>query len=271
MAMDQLVHVSSPAPGIAQILQDTGPHNFSTFAANEQLLDALEQVRDGGARVVVIGSSVEGHFAGHGWLPDVIETFTGGEPSGDPLAGWRGYTELDTGPMVSIAAVDGQAWGHGAELAWACDFRVASEQALFGQPEVNVGTIPGSGGTVRMARLVGEAACLRLVLDGRPIDGAEAWRLGLVHKLVEPGRALEAALEWATWLASRPPWSLAACKRVVKGARDLPFDKALRREGDTFVGLLGRPDTIELLRGAQARYDDGADTFEAFGIPADSE
>jgi enoyl-CoA hydratase len=262
------VQISFPAEGVAQLLQDTGPRNFSTFAVNEQLLGALQQAREKGTRVVVIGSGVEGHFAGHGWLPDVLQTFTGGTPSGDPLAGWRGFKELDTGPMVSIAAVDGQAWGHGAELAWACDLRVASEQAVFGQPEVNVGACPGSGGSVRIARLVGEATALRLILDGRPIDGAEAWRLGLVHRLVSPGQALDAALEWASWLAQRPAWALEACKRAVKGGRDLPFDQALRHEGATFVDLLSRPDTLDLLRDAQTRYDAGGDSYEAFGLPA---
>ena len=265
--MSEVVHLDFPSDGVACILQNTGPHNFSTFEANEQMLAALEQARADGARVVVVGSRLDGHFAGHGWLPDVIETFTGGTPSGDPFAGWRGFTELDTGPMVSIAAVDGAAWGHGAELAWACDFRVVSTRATFGQPEVNIGVCPGSGGTVRLVRLVGEATALRLVLDGRPIDGAEASRLGLCHRLVGPGEALEEALRWAEWLASRPAGALAACKRAVKGARGLPFDDALRHESAVFIELLSRSETIDRLREAQARYDDGADTHAAFGIP----
>jgi enoyl-CoA hydratase/carnithine racemase len=265
--MTDAVRVSHPVDGVAQILLDTGPRNFSTFAANEQLLEALRRVRADGARVVVIGSAVDGHFAGHGWLPDLLETFTGGTPSGDPLSGWRGFTELDTGPMVSIAAVDGQAWGHGAELAWACDLRVASDRAAFCQPEVTVGACPGSGGTVRLTRLVGEATCLRLVLDGRPIDAEEAHRLGLIHRLVEGGRALEEAVAWATWLAGMPPWALEACKRAVKGARELPFSDALRHEGSVFIELLNRPDTRALLATTQQRYDDGADSPTAFGLP----
>ena len=265
--MAVVVQLDFPADGVARIVQDTGPHNFSTFEANQQLLAALEHARDEGARVVVIGSGVEGHFAGHGWLPDVIDTFTGGTPSGDPLAGWRVFRELDTGPMVSIAAVDGEAWGHGAELAWACDLRVASTRGTFGQPEVNIGVCPGSGGTVRLVRLVGEATALRLVLDGRPIDGDEALRLGLIHRLVDPGQPLEEAMKWAEWLASRPPGALAACKRAVKGARGLPFEDALKHEGTVFIELLGRSETIERLRATQTRYDDGADTQGAFGIP----
>lgn len=265
--MDEVVvELSFPAEGVAQVLQNTGEHNFSTFAANDQFLAAVRTARDEGARVVVIGSGVEGRFVGHGWLPDVLETFTGGTPSGDPRAGWRGFTELDTGPMVSIAAVDGPAWGHGAEMAWACDLRVASTRASFGQLEVNIGACPGSGGTVRLARLVGESTCLRLILDGRPIGAAEAARLGLVHRLTEDGQALREAVEWAVWLASRPPWALAAAKRAVKGARDLPFGEALRHESSVFMDLLSRQDTQDQLRAAQQRYDSGADTPTAFGF-----
>lgn len=264
--MEELVKVSTPVDGVAQVLLDTGPRNHSSFAANEQLAQALEEVRDQGARVVVVGSAVEGQFVGHGWLPDIIATFTGGSPSGDPFAGWRGFRELDSGPMISIAAVDGEAWGHGAELAWACDLRVASEIATFGQPEVNIGACPGSGGTIRLTRLVGESTALRLVLDGRPIDGREAYRLGLVHRLVGPGSALGAALEWAEWLTGRPPGALEACKRAIKGARDLPFDDALRHEGAMFIELLSSPDTLDRVRAAQARYDDGGDTYAAFGL-----
>lgn len=266
--MTTTVHVTTPDEGVAQILIDTGPRNFSTFAKNVELLEALERVRDDGARVVVVGSAVDGTFVGHGYLPDVIATFTGGTPSGDPLAGGRGFVELDTGPLVSIAAVDGPAWGHGAELAWACDLRVASRRATFGQPEVNIGTIPGSGGTVRLTRLVGEATALRLVLDGRPIDAEEARRLGLVQRLTEPGAALEEALTWARWLASRPAGALAAAKRAIKGARDLPVDEALRHELGIFIERLSDPDVLANVRAAHERYEDGADTPGAFGIPS---
>lgn len=264
--MDGLVDVTFPAPGVAQVLQRNGAENFSSFAASEQVHGALQRVRDDGARVVVVGSGVPGTFIGHGWLPDLLATFTGGDASGDPFAGWRCFTELDTGPLVSIAAVDGPAWGHGTELAWACDLRVASTAATFCQPEVMVGACPGSGGTVRMTRLVGEATCLQLVLDGQPITGAEAKRLGLVHRLVEPGTALRAAVEWAGKLAARPAWALEACKRAVKGARDLPYADALRHESSVFIELLSRPDTQELVRAAQARYNSGADTRAAFGL-----
>jgi len=261
-----VIQVSYPADGVAQILQDTGPRNFSTFAANEQLLAALVEARDRGCRVVVVGSAVDGHFAGHGWLPDVVEVFTGGTPSGDPLAGWRAFTELDTGPMVSIAAVDGHAWGHGAELAWACDLRVASDRATFGQPEVTIGTLPGSGGTVRLARLVGESVALGLILEGRPIDASDAHRLGLVHRLVNAGTALDEAVSWARQLASYPAGALSIGKQTVKGARDLPVTDALKAEGAAFIERLSLPETLERVRAVQARYEDGADTPTAFGL-----
>lgn len=264
--MAQSIQVSMPAEGVAQLLQDTGPRNFSTFAANEALLAALREVAADGARIVVVGAAGDRPFPGHGWLPDLVETFTGGTPSGDPLAGWRAFTELDTGPMVSIAAVDGPAWGHGAELAWACDLRVASDRATFGQPEVAVGTVPGSGGTVRLRRLVGESTCLRLVLDGRPIDAADAHRLGLVHRVTAAGGALAEAVRWATELARWPAGALEACKRAVKGGRDLVAAEALRHEGGIFIERLSQPDVLDRIRAVQARYEAGAETPEAFDL-----
>lgn len=264
--MESAIHVSYPEDGVAVILQNTGPRNFSTFAANEQLAGALQEARSRDTRVVVVGSDVDGHFAGHGWLPDILEVFTGGTPSGDAFAGWQSFVELDSGPMVSIAAVDGAAWGHGAELAWACDLRVASRAATFGQPEVAIGAIPGSGGTVRLPRLVGESVALGLILDGRPISAEDAHRIGLVHRLVEPGTALASAVEWAAWLAGHPQGALARCKQVMKKARNEPVKEALRAEGAAFIEAVSMPDTLERIREVQRRYDEGTDTLDAFGL-----
>jgi enoyl-CoA hydratase len=265
--MPAIVHVSFPAEGVAQLLMETGPRNFMTWELNERLDEALMRARDSGARVVILGSAVDGYFLAHGSLADNIATFTGNKASGEPTVGRRVLRELDTGPMVSIAAVDGQAWGGGAELAWACDLRVASERATFAQPEVNIGVVPGAGGTVRLARIAGEAACLRMVLDGRPVDAQEAYRLGMVHRVVPGGTVLGEALEWAKWLASRPAWALEANKRALTGARDMPLLDGLKHEGRIYVEQFSKPEALELARAAEAAYERGADSYEAFGIP----
>jgi enoyl-CoA hydratase len=254
-----------PDERVALLLIDDPPHNFLTWALNEELEAALGTIRDR-AEVVVIGSAVDGCFVAHGHLGDNVETFTGGQPSGDPMAGLRVWKELDTGPMVSIAAVDGQAWGGGAEMAWTCDLRVASRRATFAQPEVRLG-VTTIGGAARPAHLAGEAAAKRLVLDGRPIGGEEAHRLGLVHRLVDDGRAVDEAIEWARWLVSHPPGSLARAKAVITAARGERLQTALEQELQAYVDGFLRPEAIERARTAQAGYVAGADSWEVFGIP----
>jgi enoyl-CoA hydratase/carnithine racemase len=252
---------------VARIHIDSPPRNFLSWALNEDLEKALNDAKAQGARVVVIGSDVEGYFIAHGDLRDNVETFSGGTPSGDPLSGIRVARELDRGPMISIAAIDGQAWGGGAELAWACDLRVASEGAVFGQPEVAIGVTPVIGGAAKLARIAGEATALRLVLDGRPIDGTEAYRLGVVHRLVPAGQAFAQAIEWADWLVTLPAKSLSACKHHIKSIRDMPLKDALRQELKTYTELFSDPATLERARQIAERYDAGADSYEAIGLP----
>jgi enoyl-CoA hydratase/carnithine racemase len=260
--------LSLPHPGVAQILLDSGPMNFQTWTLMERLEESLVAARDQEARVVVIGSAVDGYFQAHGHIGNVVATFSGKEVDGDPMAGVRVQKELDTGPMVSIAAIDGQAWGGGAELAWSCDLRVASADATLGQPEVMIAASP-AGGAARIAHLAGEATAKRIVLDGRPVGGAEAHRLGLVHRLTPSGGAVPEALEWAKWLAGRPPGALATAKRAVVGARGLALRDALRAETAMFVERLSTSEIQVLALEVQTRYDEGADSYAAFKLPRD--
>lgn len=260
------VDVTFPHQGVAQLLLDSPPKNFLTWELMGRLEEALIRVRDEGYRVVVLGSAVDEYFVAHGHIDNMVDTFAGGpEVPGDPSANIRVQKELDTGPMISIAAVDAQAWGGGAELAWACDFRVASETATFGQPEVMVG-LPPAGGGVRISRLAGEAIAKQLIIDGRPVSGAEAFRLGLVHRLVPAGEALAAALDWAEWLSGRSEGALAFSKSIIVGGRDLALGDALRQETTEFVKRFSNPEVVQLARQVQERYDKGADSYEAFGV-----
>jgi enoyl-CoA hydratase/carnithine racemase len=263
------VRVSIPSVGVGLIHFDAPPRNIAGPKLWELVDDALDQL-DGDARVVVLASAVDGFFVGHGSLERILDVFEGREVAGDVRAQNRVARKLDQGEMISIAAVEGQAWGGGAELCWSCDLRVASPSASFAQPEVNIGLTPGWGGITKIAHLVGEATALQLALDGRPIGGEEAHRLGLLHRLVPAGSALTDALEWATWLASRPPWALAANKRVAKSIRGLPMRDAFRLEAEMFAECASRPDTLHLIRTAQERYDAGQDSTAAFGLPEEA-
>ena len=133
-----------------------------------------------------------------------------------------------------IAAVNGFALGGGCELAMACDIRVASENARFGQPEVNLGILPGYGGTQRAPRLVGEGMAMSLCLTGEMIDAAEALRRGLVQKVTPPDGLMAEARRIAALIATKAPLAITAAKRaIVDGAR-LTLDDALALEALLF-------------------------------------
>lgn len=261
------VHVSHPSEGVTQLLLDNGPRNFSTAPLHERLEAALNEVRQAGTRVVVVGSAIEGVFVSHGEIRDIINNLGGREKlSGDPRSFLRVQKELDTGPMVSIAAMDGQAWGGGFLLALACDFRVASERTTVGQPEITAG-VSTAGEAARIAHIAGEAAAKRLILDGRPMSAGEAHRLGLVDRLVPSGRALAEAVEWATWLAGHQPGDLTMAKEVIIGARGLTLSEALKRETTQFASMFSDRAVVARLDEVQRRYDEGSDSYDAFGLP----
>ncbi|MBX6353241.1 MAG: enoyl-CoA hydratase/isomerase family protein [Thermoflavifilum sp.] len=136
----------------------------------------------------------------------------------DGLAGGmqKLYDEIEDYAKPTIAAVNGYALGGGCELAMACDIRVASQHAKFGLPELNLGIIPGAGGTQRLARLVGPGRALEMILTGRMIDAAEAERIGLVSRVVEPEALLGVAKEVATAIAEKGPVAVRLARLAVK-------------------------------------------------------
>jgi enoyl-CoA hydratase/3-hydroxyacyl-CoA dehydrogenase len=142
------------------------------------------------------------------------------------------FDAFAAGPVVTIAAVNAIALGGGCELAMACDLRLAADSASFGQPEVNLGIIPGFGGTQRLARLIGHARALELSLVGDAIGAAEAYEYGLVNRIVPDHELLDTALAWARKLAGQAPLAVAEIKHVL-GADDLAAGLAAER--DAFV------------------------------------
>jgi len=136
-----------------------------------------------------------------------------------------------------IAAVNGFALGGGCELAMCCHLRIAAEGARFGQPEVKLGITPGYGATVRLPRLVGRGRALELLLTGAMIDAAEAWRIGLVNRVVPAESLLAQAEEVLRQILANGPLAVAACLALVDGAFDVPLDAALAQEAAQF-GLL---------------------------------
>jgi enoyl-CoA hydratase len=135
--------------------------------------------------------------------------------------GHRVFASLEALPVPSIAAVNGYALGGGCELACACDWIYASAKARFGQPEVNLGIIPGFGGTSRLARRVGLARAKEMVLGGVPLPAEEALRIGLVNRVFPPEELLAGALAAGENIAAKGPLAVAAAKRVMQEGQDV--------------------------------------------------
>jgi enoyl-CoA hydratase/carnithine racemase len=147
-----------------------------------------------------------------------------------------------------IAAVNGTAMGGGCELALACDFRIIARGGSFGLPEVRVGILPGAGGTQRMARLIGTAKALELMLLGNTVDADDAVRLGLAHRAVDPVDLMRDALSLAAELASRPRLSIALIKQCVLRGIEMPLVDALRFESQAFMQTMHSDDASALMR-----------------------
>jgi enoyl-CoA hydratase len=152
---------------------------------------------------------------------------------------------LETMPKPTIAAVNGFALGGGCELALACDFRYASSNAKLGQPEVNLGIIPGWGGTQRLPRVVGLGVAKELILTGRVVDADEALRIGLVNAVHEPGELLAKTMEVAQALAAKGLLSLAAAKDALNRSLAGNHGANLEREADDFGELFSTEDAKE--------------------------
>jgi enoyl-CoA hydratase/carnithine racemase len=145
-------------------------------------------------------------------------------------------------PQPVIAAVTGFALGGGCELALAADFRLVADDAVIGLPEITLGIIPGAGGTQRLSRLIGITMAKQMIYTGRPIDGAEAVRIGLASKSVPADRVYAEALEWAGRLAQGPTVALAAAKRVIDDGIDQPLATGLEMESRRFAELFTTED-----------------------------
>lgn len=144
-----------------------------------------------------------------------------------------------------IAAVNGFALGGGCELAMACDIRIASENAKFGQPEVNLGLIPGYGGTQRTARLLGTGAAMYLCLTGEMIDAAEALRIGLVQKVVPLAGLLDEAKRVAGLIATKAPLAISATKMAILDGADVSLREGLAIEALHFGAVCNSADFVE--------------------------
>ena len=155
------------------------------------------------------------------------------------------FNSIDNFPKPVIAMINGFCLGGGCELALACDIRVAGEKARLGQPEINLGIIPGGGGTQRLTRLIGEGKAMEIILTGDMIDAPTAFQLGLVNHVFAPDELEAKTMELANKIAEKAPIALQMAKEAVKLASRSNLDEGMRREVDLFAICFSTEDKEE--------------------------
>ena len=213
-----------------------------------ELRDRLRELAgDPEIRAVVLTGAGDRAFAAGADIKE-MEAMTVSEAQAWGELGHEAGRLLETMPKPTIAAVNGFALGGGCELALACDVRHASENAKLGQPEVNIGIVPGWGGTQRLARAVGIGIAKELVYTGRIVDAEEALHIGLVNAVFPREELMEKALELARALAAKSPLVLAAAKELLNRSLQGDLDEGLRDEARRFAELFASEDQKEGMR-----------------------
>lgn len=219
-------------------------------ALNAQLLGelslALQQLdQNDEVRAVIVTGAGSKAFAAGADIAELNALANAGEGAGKARIGQRITLQIERMRKPVIMAVNGFALGGGCELAMAGDIRIASENAKFGQPEVNLGLIPGYGGSQRTTRLLGKGMALFLCMSGDIIDANTALQIGLVERVVPSEELMPAARKLAQTIASKAPLAVAACKRAIYNGAHLPLADALEIEALEFGSLVNTNDFKE--------------------------
>ena len=235
--------VESPAEGVGLIrLNRPRTFNALTEPLMNELVHALRAMdADENVRCIVI-TGTKRVFAAGADIKEMAQATPVELMAKNFIGRWEHVRQVSK-PI--IAAVSGYALGGGCELALTCDMIVASETAVFGQPEINLGVIPGAGGTQRLARTIGKALTMEMVLNDRRLSAEEAARFGLVNRVVPVERYLDEALELAQQLASRAPIALRIAKEAVNKALETPLTEGLAYERRVFYLLFATEDQKE--------------------------
>lgn len=218
-------------------------------ALNEQTMLELshlaeEIAKDASIKVVIITGSGDKAFVAGADITE-MQSMTAIEGRNWGKLGQTTFAKIENLPQPVIAAVNGFALGGGCELAMACDIRIASEKAKFGQPEVTLGITPGFAGTQRLARLVGRGVAKELLFTGDMIDSTEAYRVGLVNKVVPADQLMDKAKELARKIMSRAPIAVQLCKAAVNEGMDMDQDSAIAYEAEVFGLCFATADQTE--------------------------
>ncbi len=219
-------------------------------ALNQATLDEMNQALDEVAtneniKVLIVTGAGEKSFVAGADISE-FELFKNAYQAEEMARkGQRLTQKIEALPKPVIMAVNGYALGGGCELAMAGDIRIASKNARFGQPEINLGIIPGYGGTQRLPRLVGQGMAKYLCMTGDQITAEEAWRIGLVEKVVEPDALMDEAFQLAEKLAAKPPIALHLIKKAIQEGTQMDLDNGLKMEAAYFGIVMDTEDRVE--------------------------
>jgi len=247
MSGPTLVHVERRDDGVAVLRLDNPKVNALSQALLRQLASAADGLRDdppgavvvtGGDRIFAAGAEISEFRSDE--APDEVITRAEAELIGQLFL--RALNAVADIPRATIAAVAGFALGGGCELALACDFRIASEKAKLGQPEILLGIIPGGGGTQRLPRLIGPARAKDLIFTGRQVRADEALAMGLVDEVVPHEEVLDRALAKAAELAAGPVVAHALAKRAIDRGLDITLNGGLDLEQQLFADVFRTED-----------------------------
>ena len=236
-------HLKIEERGAVAVLTISAPKSLNALNSTilGELGDYLDNFDSGRLRCLIITGDGEKSFVAGA---DISEMAALNAAQGEAF-GKRGadvFRSLETLPCPVIAAVNGFALGGGCELAMACDIRICSDNARFGQPEVGLGIIPGFSGTVRLARLVGQGMAKMLIYSGRAIKSDEALRIGLVQAVVPQAELMDRALELANQIAANAPLAVQAAKLCINVEYDMDAENAIAFESKAFGSCFATDD-----------------------------
>jgi enoyl-CoA hydratase len=249
------IRVDAPVegrPGVALVTLDRpAVRNALDFALLADLADALETLDvDGATRAVVLTGAGDKAFAAGADIVELADQTPERLTAEGHFGAWDRIAAVG---LPVIAAVRGYALGGGCELAMSCDLLVAGDDAVFGQPEIRLGVMPGAGGTQRLTRAIGRARAMDMVLTGRTMDAAEAHAAGLVTSVVPAATTVDAALDLAERISAMPPLAVRAAKRAVRAAEELPLSEGLAAERRAFFDLFATADQREGMQAFMAK------------------
>jgi enoyl-CoA hydratase len=242
---EPVVRIERLERGVAVVTIDRPEkRNALSAAVRAELIAALDALRDDDSvRVLVLTGAGERAFVAGADIAEFAERTPLEQRAA--MTGRRVFDEIAAFPKPVLAMINGYALGGGCELALACDVRVAADTAKLGQPEINLGIIPGGGGTQRLPRLVGTGQAMRLILSGEIIDAAEALRIGLVDLVCPAPELRERTLEMARAMAAKSPVALRMAKAAVRAAAEMPLAAGLAYETELFVTCFASEDKRE--------------------------